>query len=428
MVERIVIVGAGLAGLTCGRILAGRGYDVTVLEAGDGVGGRVRTDVVDGFRLDRGFQVTFTAYPALQRNLDLAALDLRRFDPGAIIALKRRRAVLSDPIRDPAAALPAALTSLVTLPDKIRTAVLTHQLRSTAIPDLLAGPDESTLAFLQRSGFSLRYINRFVRPFYGGIFLDRSLATSAKCFKFDFKMLAEGQTVVPAAGIGAIAAQLAAPLAGRIRLNTAVTTVEPGGGTGGPAVRLADGTRLAADRVVVATAAPEAGRLTGQPMPLDARGTVNLYWQGSQAVYRGNKIVLNANPRPFVNNAVQISNIAPEFAPPGRHLLSATVLGVPDGDDATLYALALTDLLGMFAGNGAAQAALSAYQPLALYRIPYGQFAQPPGIHPTLPPNDPGLPGILFAGEFTAASSQNAAMISGEKAAALILGEPAPTP
>ncbi|MDQ2810053.1 MAG: FAD-dependent oxidoreductase, partial [Chloroflexota bacterium] len=217
--ERIVIVGAGLAGLTCGRILAGRGCDVTVLEASDGVGGRVRTDSVDGFRLDRGFQVTFTAYPAVQRNLDLAALDLRAFDPGAIIALKRRRAILSDPIRDPAAAIPAALTSLVTLPDKVRTALLAHALRATTIPDLLAGPDESTLAFLQRSGFSPHYINRFVRPFYGGIFLDRSLATSAKCFKFDFKMLAEGQTVVPAAGMGAIAAQLAAPLAGRIRLH-----------------------------------------------------------------------------------------------------------------------------------------------------------------------------------------------------------------
>ncbi len=427
-VERIVIVGAGLAGLTCGRILLGRGYDVTVLEAADGVGGRVRTDMVDGFRLDRGFQVTFTAYPAVRRNLDLAALDLRVFDPGALIALNRRRVALSDPIRDPAAALPSALTSLITLPDKLRTALLTLLLRADPIPDVLAGPDESTLAFLQRFGFSLRYINRFIRPFYGGIFLDRSLATSAKCFKFDFKMLSVGQTVVPAAGIGAIADQLAAPLAGRIRLNTPVAALEPAGAGDGPAVRLADGTRLAADRVVVATAAPEAARLTGQPMPPGALGTVNLYWQGTQTVYRGNKILLNANPHAFVNNAVQISNIAPEYAPPGRRLLSATVLGVPLGNDASLYALAMTDLLGMFAGNGAAQAALSTYQPLALYRIPYGQFPQPPGIHPRLPDNDSGLPGILFAGEFTEASSQNAAMISGEKAAALILGEPAPTP
>jgi phytoene dehydrogenase-like protein len=427
-VERIIIVGAGLAGLTCGRILAGRGYDVQVLDASDGVGGRVRTDVVDGFRLDRGFQVTFTAYPAVQRNLDLGALDLRAFDLGAWVAVNGRRIVLSDPLRDPAAALPSALTGFVSLGDKLRTGVLALMLAADPIPELLAGEDESTLAFLRRSGFSRRYINGFIRPFFGGIFLERALETSAKCFKFDLKMLAMGQTVVPAAGIGALAEQLAAPLAGRIRLHTPAQAVEPGGDGHGPAVILADGTRLEAGRVVIATPAPEAARLTGRPMPSGARGTVTLYWQGAAPLYRGNKLVLNAHPDAFVNHLVQISNIAPEFAPPGRHLLSATVLGVPGGDDESLYARALADMQRMFAGNPTATQALAGYTPLAIYRIPYAQFPQPPGLHPTLPDNDSGLPGLLFAGEFTEASSQNAAMISGEKAAALILGEAAPSP
>src|SRR5205085_10116110 len=97
--------------------------------------------------------------------------------------------------------------------------LLPLRLRTQSIPDLLRGPDESTLAFLQRWGFSERYINWFIRPFYGGIFLNRSLTISAKCFKFDFKMLAEGQAAVPAAGMGAIPAQPAPPLqaAGRLR-------------------------------------------------------------------------------------------------------------------------------------------------------------------------------------------------------------------
>jgi phytoene dehydrogenase-like protein len=429
-VERVVIVGAGLAGLTCGRILLERGYDVQVLEASDGVGGRVRSDVVDGFRLDRGFQVLFTAYPSARRLLDYAALDLRAFDPGAIIALGRRRAVLSDPTRDPAAALPAALTSLVSPLDKLKTAVLALWLRGQSIPELLAGPDTSTIDFLQRMAFSRRYINGFIRPFYGGIFLDRRLQTSAKCFKFDFKMLSEGQTVVPAGGMGAIPAQLAAPLlaAGGCRLRTRVAAVEPAGADHGPAVRLDDGTRLAADTVVVATEAPEAARLTGQSMPAGQVGTVNLYWQGPRPVYSGKKLVLNANPRPFVNHVVQMTNIAPEYAPPGGHLLSATVLGVPGGDDDALYAGAMDDLLHMFAGNLYAQRTLAEYTPLAVYRIPYGQFPQPPGLHPNLPDNRSGRPGIVFAGEFTEASSQNAAMISGEKAAALILGEAPPSP
>jgi phytoene dehydrogenase-like protein len=430
MGKRVIIVGAGLAGLTCGRVLWERGWDVELLEASDGPGGRVRTDVVAGFRLDRGFQVLFTAYPAVKRRLDVQALAVRAFDPGAIIALGRRRAVLSDPTRDPAAALPAALTPVVSLGDKLRTALLALRLRATAIPDLLAGPDESTLAFLQGAGFSAAYINRFIRPFYGGIFLDRSLATSAKCFKFDFKMLSEGQTALPAAGIGAIATQLAAPLAaaGRLRLGVRVAAVEPAAGEGRPAARLEDGSRLQADVVVVATEAPEAARLTGRPMPRGQVGTVNLYWQGPAPVYRGKKLVLNANRRPFVNNAEMLTNVAREYAPPGRHLLSATALGAPAADDAALYARAMADLQRMFRGDDAAQARLAQYEPLALYRIPYAQFPQPPGLHPTLPDNESGLPGVVFAGEFTEASSQNAAMISGEKAAALLLGEPAPRP
>ncbi|HUS15869.1 MAG TPA: NAD(P)/FAD-dependent oxidoreductase [Chloroflexia bacterium] len=426
--SQVVVVGAGLAGLTCGRILHARGWDVTVLEAGDGVGGRVRTDLVEGFRLDRGFQVLFTAYPAVQRHLDLRPLHLRRFDPGAILARGRSRVVLSDPLRDPRAALPSLLTAAVTPGDKLRTVLLAARLRATSIPQLISGPDESTLAFLTRSGFSPRYIDGFVRPFYGGIFLDRSLATSAKCFKFNFKMLASGDTVVPAAGMGAISYQLAAPLvaAGRIRLGTRVESILSGNGR--PAVRFEDGTRLEADTVVVATAAPEAARLTGHAMPDAWRSTVTLYWKGPQPLYRGNKVLLNSRPHPVVNNAAQVTNVSPECARPGGHLLSATMLGMPEGDDAALFEMARADLHRMFEGNPHAQARLAAYTPLALYRIPHAQFAQPPGIHPTLPDNVSGLPGVLFAGEFTEASSINAAMISGEKAAAHILAEAPPSP
>jgi hypothetical protein len=130
----------------------------------------------------------------------------------------------------------------------------------------------------------------------------------------------------------------------------------------------------------------------------------------------------------LVNHALQLTNVVPGYAPAGRHLLSATLLGGPPGDDATLYDAAMDDLQRMFAGDETALARLADYAPLAIYRIPYAQFPQPPGLHPTLPGNATSLPGVLFAGEFTEASSQNAAMISGEKAAALLLGEPPPTP
>ena len=116
---KIVVIGAGVAGLVCARTLLRAGVDVTIIEASDGVGGRVRTDTVEGFRLDRGFQVLFTAYPAARRQLDFERLNLRRYEPGAVICRGAQRHVLSDPLRDPSAALSSILTNIVPLRDKL---------------------------------------------------------------------------------------------------------------------------------------------------------------------------------------------------------------------------------------------------------------------------------------------------------------------
>lgn len=164
----VLIIGAGLAGLTCGRILDSLGVHVTIVEASDGIGGRVRSDHADGFTLDRGFQVLFEAYPAARRHLDLDALHLRRFDPGAIICLAGKRFVLTDPLRDQAAAFDAALAPIIPPFDKLRVLLLAQRLRRQSIDDVLAGDDETTLAYLRRSGFSEQTINTsFVRSTAG---------------------------------------------------------------------------------------------------------------------------------------------------------------------------------------------------------------------------------------------------------------------
>jgi len=400
-----------------------RGHTVTLLEAAGAVGGRVRSDERAGFILDHGFQVLFDAYPAARRQLDLAALDVQYFDPGAIICRDGWRQVLSDPLRDPAGAPAAILSTVVSPSDKILTLALAFEMRAKTIDQVLAGDDQATIAFLRARGFSRAALDNFFRPFYGGIFLDRSLETSAKCFKFDFKMLSDGGTCVPAHGMGRISAQLAADLqtAGCIRTGCRVVALLSAGNRVN-GLRLADGTELHGDAVVLATPAPEAARLSGLPLPLDHRRTVTVYFSGDAPVYRGRKILLNAEPDAFVNNAQLLSNVAPTYAPAGKHLLSATILGLPPLDDEEFFARALADLRRMFAGDQRALRALAGYQPLAIYRIAYAQFAQPPGLHPNLPANQSRRPGLYFAAEFTEASSINAAMISGEKCAAALAG------
>lgn len=222
--------------------------------------------------------------------------------------------------------------------------------------------------------------------------------------------------------MGQISVQLAEPLTkkGLIRLNTKVSELwYEGEKLCG--LKLENGETIEAEQVVIATPAPEAARLTGLPTTQGQTSTINLYWSGDSRIYRGKKLLLNANRDAFVNNAVLITNISPEAAPPGKHLLSATILGVPEMDDETLYAKGMADLQKMLQADARALEALKTFKPLKIYRIPYGQFAQPPGYHQTLPQNQTGKPGLWFAAEFTEASSLNAAMISGEKTAKAIL-------
>ena len=411
---RAIIVGAGLAGLTCAKVLSERGAEVAVFEASDGVGGRVRTDERDDFLLDRGFQVYFTSYPVSKRHLDHAALDFRVFDPGAIVHSGRERSVLSDPVRDPKALVPTLLSGAATLGDKLRTPKVvasTFPGGRISAGEEAGGDDTTTLEYLRASGLSERYIDSFFRPFYGGVLLNRELTTSARVLRFTLRMLATGRTVVPAGGMEEIPKQLASRLPeGAVRLDSPVDAL------------LRDGERITgirvggeehgADAVVVATDAPTAGRLTGEAVPEGSVGEVCLYYETS-GLGSGRKILLNAEDGAFLNNAVEISNVSEEYAPPGRHLLYAVALTGLDLPDEVLYRRGIEDLSRWYPGAD--------FRPLGLRRIPYGQFAQPPGIHERLPENRTATPGLVLAGEYTEDSSINGAMLSGERAAGAVL-------
>lgn len=412
----VVVVGGGLAGLVAARRLASRGAEVTLLEREECVGGRVRSTSEDGYTFDRGFQVLFTAYPAARRELDYDALDLRRFKPGAVLARPGSRSVLSDPLRDPEALAESAVNTEVSTLDKLRTLALRRRLSGVDPETLFDAGDQTIRAALLERGFSERFVENFAAPFYGGITLDRSLSSSAATFDYTFAMLARGAIAVPAEGMGAISRQLAdaAREAGAaIETGRTVDSVE--GDDERATVVASDGT-LAPDAVVVATDPQSARELTGvESIPTEARGCVTQWYAFDGELDAGRRLLLNAGGE-APNHVVDHTAVAPEYAPDGETLLSATFLGEPDESDEELAARTREALSSWYPARS-----LESLSPLHTDRIPFAQFAQPPGFYRERPnvraPSGP----VYLAGDYVEWSAIQGAMKGGARAAAAVV-------
>ena len=317
----VVIVGAGLAGLCCARATSKAGLKTVVLESADGVGGRVRTDVVDGFLLDRGFQILLTGYPEVQAALDLEALGLHCFDPASRVWTGNRLDRVADPLRQPSALLDTLRSDIGSLADKGRIGVLRQRLVKTPAVRLLQGPDRSTARALAEAGFSPKMIQRFFRPLLGGIQLDPELASSARMYEVIFRTLALGDAAVPNAGMQAIPDQLSALLPpDTVRLSCPVDKLD------GTTAVLGDGTRVRGRALVVATEGPAAARLIGTPDP-GSKSVSALWFSAPQPPVRGRSIVLDGTGRGPVANLAVMSEVAPSYAPPGRSLVVAACPG-----------------------------------------------------------------------------------------------------
>ena len=416
----IVVAGGGLAGLVAARQLAREGADVTLFERESTVGGRVRSERADGFTFDRGFQVLFTAYPAVQAELELDTLSLRRFRPGAILARPGKRSTLADPLGDPRALTASLFNREVTFGDKLRVLRLRRELSQTPHAALFDRDDGSISDALRERGFSEQFLSNFVAPFYGGITLDRSLSTSRFVFEYTFKVLAAGDIAVPAAGMGAIPAQLAASArdAGvEIETSRAVSAVEPGGD--GVTVETA-GEALSPDAAVVATDPTTARELTGcASIPTDGRGCVTQQFSlpVTQALETDGRLLLNAaDARP--NQIAPMSAVAPAYAPDGRQLLSATFLGEQEASDEQLAAEVREALASWYPENNFANLEL-----LQTHRIPFAQAMQPPGFTESCPAVDEPAGDVYLAGDYTEWSSIQGAMVSGRRAALSLISE-----
>ncbi|MGY2895024.1 NAD(P)/FAD-dependent oxidoreductase [Deinococcus sp. UYEF24] len=411
--QDIVVVGAGLAGLTAARVLTRAGLRVRVLEASGQVGGRVRSYTRQGFTLDAGYQVLFTAYPAVQRQLDLGALDLVTIAPAAVIRRGAQSQTMADPFRDPGSLLSTLGANALSVGDKLRVARLALSLKAGPAHALLNGPDESTRAFLIAKGFSAASLQNFFGPFFGGIFLKRDLTTSSRLFRYYFRMLMDGQIALPRAGMGRVSDQLADGL--NVSLNVRVERLVPSGRGVSVVTNLGE---LEAGRVILATDPPSAARLLGEAAPaLESVPSSYLYYASATTAHAQPRLLLNAEDG-LINNAQWLSRAVPGRAPEGQDLLVVTVPGQHAQTDAELDAGVRAELAGWYGAD------VSQFSTLGIERIPHAQFAQAPGYAARLPGHATSLPGVVRASEITSMSGIQGAMESGEKAAAILLQDP----
>ncbi|GAB3591692.1 NAD(P)/FAD-dependent oxidoreductase [Angustibacter peucedani] len=318
----VVVVGAGLAGLAAAVDLAAADLDVVVVEADDDVGGRVRTDAVDGLLLDRGFQLLNPAYPALRRGVDLAALDLRPFEPGLVVAHGGRRTVVADPRR-----APAHLATTLAGPGSPREkAAFAAWALHTAIADpgrLTTDPDEPLSATLNRRGITGRLRTSVVEPFLTGVLGEDGQESSRRFVELVVRTFVRGLPSVPAQGMQALPRQLAAGLApGAVHTGVRAVSVD------GASVATDIGV-VGARAVVVATDPRSASRLAGLPS-IPMRHLTTYYHLADQPPSDLAMLHVDGDRRgPLVNTAV-MSNAAPTYAAGRGALVASTVLGVRD--------------------------------------------------------------------------------------------------
>lgn len=318
-----IIVGGGISGLTAARTLHEQGVDFILLEATDRIGGRIKTDVIDGFRLDYGFQVLLTAYPEAKQALDYNALDLKSFLPGAeLLYADGSKGMLGDPLRNIASLLPTLFSKAGSIKDKFGILSLRHRLSKLSIEAIFNQKEIPTLEALKNEyGFSDKIIEQFFQPFFTGIFLEKELKTSRRMFDFVFKMFSEGNTSVPNLGMEEIPKQIASTLPQKaILTNATVNRMD------GQTVYTEDGSSFTANNIIIAT---EATGLIKELAPIKTsyQSTTHIHFTSDTPPISKPIIALNTQKDRLVNNICSINKVAPGYSNGEQHLISLSVVG-----------------------------------------------------------------------------------------------------
>jgi phytoene dehydrogenase-like protein len=396
-----------MSGLACAVTLHEAGVPVTVLEASDRVGGRVATDRIEGFALDRGFQVYLPAYPDAAACLDLQSLNLKPFFSGAMIRKNESFSLIADPWRHPIDAVRGLAQDVFTLRDAATIAKL--RFLTSGKSSMRAGHGKTTGRYLEEAGFSRTAIDSFFRPFFGGVFLESRLETPAAMFGFVFSMFAKGGAALPSGGMEAIPKQLAERLpAGTLKTGVRVVDLD------NRVVTLADGARLAGSAVVLATDADAARTFVATSDAPVWRGATTIYYAAERSPLDKPVLALDGDGDGPINHVCVPSDVAAEYAPAGASLISATALCASTSTDEKLDRGAREQLARWFGPD------VRGWRRLASYSIPR---ALPPGIfdEERAASSVRVRPGLYRCGDYLSTPSINGAVASGRMAASAAL-------
>ncbi|MGQ5262442.1 NAD(P)/FAD-dependent oxidoreductase [Micromonospora sp. ZYX-F-536] len=402
----VVIVGGGLAGLAAARRLHRAGVPWRLLEAGGRLGGRVATDVVDGYLIDRGFQVLNTAYPRLGTLLDTGRLHLGYFTSGVLVRRGDDLLRLVNPLREPTGGPRTALAGVGSLRDRVRFAALAAGCATLPTSRLLAAPETSAEVALRRAGLSDAIIEELLRPFLSGVFIDRELATSSRVLAMVLRSFARGRIGVPAEGMAALPRAIADPLpADLVALDTPVAEVAPG------RVRTQAGD-IRCRAVVVAVDPPAASALLPTLPTVRMHSYTTYYHSAPEPPLTEPILLVDGDRREIVANTVVLSNAAGTYAPAGRHLVATSVVGPTAPPEPTVRA-ELTRLYGRSTAD---------WTHLTTVAVPHALPAAPPPQGRLRKPVSLGQ-GLFVAGDHRDSPSIQGALASGWRAAGAVLEE-----
>ncbi|MFJ2081993.1 NAD(P)/FAD-dependent oxidoreductase [Micromonospora chokoriensis] len=402
----VVVVGGGLAGLAAARRLHRAGVPWRLLEASGRLGGRVATDVVDGYLIDRGFQVLNTAYPRLGTLLDTDRLDLRYFTSGVLVRKGDDLLRLVNPLREPTGAPGTALAGVGSLRDRLRFAALAAGCATLPAARLLAAPETSAETALRRAGLSDAIIEELLRPFLSGVFIDRELATSSHVLAMVVRSFARGRIGLPAEGMAALPRAIADPLpADLLDLDTPVAEVAPG------RVRTQAGD-IRCRAVVVAVDPPAAPALLPAVTTVRMHSYTTYYHSAPEPPLTEPILLVDGDRREIVANTVVLSNAAPTYAPAGRHLIATSVVGSTAPPEPTIRA-ELTRLYGQSTADWTHLTTVAVPQALPAAPPPQGRLRKPVSMGE----------GLFVAGDHRDSPSIQGALASGWRAAGAVLEE-----